>query len=291
MVVVRIVGGMGNQLFQYAMGRRISVIHKVPLKLDVTAFDRYYGRHKYVLGNFNIIGDLASEEIIERLRKTKLSRGLFHSLKKRLLPYYKHHYVREKSYRYDPALSKVPKDVYLEGSWQSEKYFRDISDVIRDEFTVKHEPDKKSKQIARAIGKCDSVSVHVRRGDYVDNGATSRIHGTCSLDYYKRAMEIIADEVRNPRIFLFSDDAEWARKHIRLELPTTYVDHNGVERSYEDLRLMSLCRCHVTANSTFSWWGAWLSEYPDKIVITPKRWFKDSSFESPDRIPEKWLRV
>ncbi len=181
--------------------------------------------------------------------------------------------------------------MYLQGYWQSEKYFKDIEKIIRDDFTFSEEPDYQNKQMADTIKCCEAVSLHVRRGDYVSNPVTTEYHGICSEDYYRRAVREVERYCKNPQFFVFSDDPSWAKENLETGYPTTIIDFNGSEKDYEDLRLMSLCQHHIIANSSFSWWGAWLSWNPQKIVIAPKKWFNRPEINTQDLIPESWIRI
>ena len=182
-------------------------------------------------------------------------------------------------------------NVYLEGFWHSEKYFKDIENVIRQEFTIRDEPDALNKEMANKIMACEPVSIHIRRGDYVSDKKTNEFHGTCSLEYYNDAIGIITKEIKAPHFFVFSDDPVWVQDNLKLKFSTTYLVYNGAEKAYEDLRLMSLCKHHIIANSSFSWWGAWLSGNPYKIVIAPKKWFNDETIDTSDLIPDEWFRI
>ena len=143
----------------------------------------------------------------------------------------------------------------------------------------------------RLIEGTEAVSMHIRRSDYVSGPYVHNRFYLCPLSYYYAAIEILRKSLSYPDFFVFSDDIQWVKENLRLEYPTRYVDHNGPERDYEDLRLMSLCKHHVIANSTFSWWGAWLSTNPEKIVIAPQHWFKDAKRCTKDLIPGTWIRL
>jgi hypothetical protein len=288
MIITRLFGGLGNQLFQYALARRLSILHNVALKLDVSQIETYKIR-KYSLNPFNIIEDFITEKDIARIK----GRGLlsFRRLTEKILPYYKRSYVCERFFHFDPNILSSPKNVYLNGFWQSEKYFKDIEDVIRREFTIKIKPDSNNKQITKLIKSVNAVSLHVRRTDYISNAAMNQFHGTCDLVYYQRAVEIIAREVLSPHFFVFSDDILWAKNNLILEYPTVFISHNNNTKDFEDLRLITQCKHHIISNSSFSWWGAWLNEKHDKIVIAPKKWFNDESIDTRDLIPETWIRI
>lgn len=293
-VVTRLFGGLGNQLFQYAAGRRLAQVHGAELKLDVTELgnpDYRQVRH-YELAPFNVKQSFATEKSIKRLTRTRsgLLPRLFHRIagegKKRPSSY-----IKESHYHFEPRILNLSDGVYLDGYWQSERYFADITDLIRKELTFKAPPIGHNATLAREIADCQAVSLHVRRGDYVTNEVAHRTHGICDLDYYAEAVAHIACRLDMPVFFVFSDDPTWTRVHLKLTYPMHIVDHNGPARGYEDMRLMSLCRHHIIANSTFSWWGAWLNPSQDKIVIAPQRWFLDSKYDAQDLIPKSWCRI
>jgi hypothetical protein len=197
----------------------------------------------------------------------------------------------ERQLRFDARVLSLPDGVCLFGYWLSEKYFEDVAPLIRAELVVKHAPAGENARLSQRMRETTSVSLHVRRGDYVQDPAVHRIHGTCSPEYYAAAVAHVAARVADPRFFVFSDDIEWARAHLPLPYPAEYVGHNRGARSYEDLRLISHCRHHVIANSGFSWWGAWLGAAPDKIVCAPRRWFADPGYDSADVIPDSWVAL
>lgn len=299
MVIVRLIGGLGNQMFQYAAARRLSILHQTTLKLDITAFENYKLR-RYGLKPFNIQEVFATPQEIALFKgpsKKGLPRKVFRlGQKLRLLP--RKAVFSEPGFSpYNPNILKTPKDVYLQGSWQSEKYFVDIEDVIRREFTVKVEQDPQSREIAEQIMGTHSVSIHVRRGDYVLNRRIKRVHGTCSLDYCSQCVSLIAEKITRPHFFVFSDDPSWVTENLRFDYPTTFVTHNDATRDYEDLRLMSMCKHDIIANSSFSWWGAWLNANPDKIVLAPRKWFNEPDKDDPrdldtrDLFPDGWIKV
>lgn len=290
MILVRIIGGLGNQMFQYAAGRQLAATHHTVLKLDISDFQDY-SLHDYGLSVFNIKELIATPEEIQLLKEPES--GSFKKKIKKLLrcpSRVKTTHIREKQYHFDPEILTLPDSVYLDGYWQSEKYFFNIADIIRNEFTVKLPQADKNRQLAQQITSCESVSLHVRRGDYVTDAKTNTIHGTCDLDYYAQCIERLSQQVHHPCFFIFSDDPEWAEKNLKITHPATFVAHNGPGKNYEDLRLMSQCRHHIIANSSFSWWGAWLGQHPNTSVYAPKRWFNSPSFNTKDLLPEVWIQ-
>jgi hypothetical protein len=184
----------------------------------------------------------------------------------------------------------APGNVYLAGYWQSEKYFKEIEDIIRRDFCLKSEPGPENAAMADEIKGVPSVCVHVRRTDYVTDPRTNQHHGTCSPEYYRNAACLVGSQVSNPHFFVFSDEPDWARANLELPVPTTFVTHNGSEKGYEDLRLMALCQHYIIANSSFSWWGAWLGN-SGGIVVAPKRWFNTEGRDTRDLIPAGWARL
>lgn len=156
---------------------------------------------------------------------------------------------------------------------------------------MKYKSDVTNEQVAQNILSVNAVSLHVRRGDYVSNLTINQFHGTCSLEYYNQAIAQIAKKVETPHFFVFSDDPEWVKSNLKIDYSITIVDHNNADKNYEDIRLMSLCKHHIIANSSFSWWGAWLCRNPNKIVIAPLKWFNDKSINTTDLIPDGWIKI
>jgi hypothetical protein len=281
MVTVKLVGGLGNQMFQYALGRTIAHRRGTSLALDVSAFpDRKL--RQYSLGVFKIVERFVPGGYPRHARLRALGQRL-------RLPGFTY-ILRERSFPFDPAVLDAPRNVYLAGYWQSEKYFKEIEDLIRRDFCFKSDPDAQNAATAEKIKAVPSVCVHVRRTDYVTDPSANKHHGTCSLEYYRNAASLIISQVRNPHFFVFSDEPDWARANLELAGPTTFVTHNGSEKGYEDLRLMALCRHHIIANSSFGWWGAWLSN-SGGIVVAPKKWFNIDELDTRDLIPERWVRL
>jgi len=293
MVIVRLSGGLGNQLFQYAAGRAVAFRTKASIKLDTSQFKKYPNRNYYLM-NFNISGTLISElrkYILAKQKGDNLLRRVA-SLSQYLVPENKGYQIfTERSFQYDPNILDVPGNVYLNGYWQSEKYFMDIDHIIRDEFQVSTTPDRENQLVADLITQHNSISLHIRRGDYLADNIQFQHHGVCSLEYYQTAIEFLLNNQKDPHFFIFSDDIPWAKENIKISYPVNFVDHNGLDKPHEDLRLMALCKHHIIANSTFSWWGAWLSLHRDKIIIGPKEWFNQANNDTSDLIPPSWIQL
>lgn len=289
MIIVCLKGGLGNQMFQYAAGRRVACLQNVPLKLDLS----WYGKNflgetprSYALAPFSINAEIATEQEIAKLFRPDTGRiKRFVNL---LNPFYRQSHIREKKSHFNSSFRILP-DSYLDGYWQSEKYFKDIAPIIRHDFTMRAAPDGFNRKVSVVINDCNAVSIHFRRGDYITDAKTGKHHGVCSIDYYKSAVELVATRVVRPHFFVFSDEPAWVSDNFKIPHPMTVISHNGPDQPHEDLRLMSLCRHHIIANSSFSWWGAWLNPRPDKVVIAPARWFNDSSIDTRDILPTSWL--
>ncbi len=290
-VIVQLTGGLGNQLFQYATARSLALKQNMSLKLDINFF-KTYEWHDYSLNPFNIKKDYLSEE---EIHKSLYEKPLWVRLLNRLgiIKGTEGKIYNERSLEYDSNIFGLNTTTYLKGYWQSEKYFKDIEDVIREDFRIIPEPSAANEEILQRIKSVNAVSLHVRRGNFVTEPHLLAFHGTCSLDYYKAAVNYIKERVAEPEFFLFSNDINWCRDTLDLGIKIHYVDINDDKTDYEDLRLMMHCNHNILANSTFSWWGAWLNENPDKMVIAPQRWFADEAMQAQtgDLIPETWIRL
>jgi hypothetical protein len=287
MVIVRLRGGLGNQMFQYAAGRRLALQLGTELKLDATAYPND-GNRQYALTPFRVVAEVASSREVD----SWLDRG---GLLARLTGQFSRRtsllQVAEQDFRFDPTVLALLDNVYLDGYWQSESYFADVQDQIRKDFMFRELLQGQNAEMAARIGACTAVSLHVRRGDYVIDARTNAWHGVCSEDYYGRCIARIAAACADPVFFIFSDDLAWARRHLPLPGTSVFVAGNDSSRAAADLQLMSLCRHHVLANSSFSWWGAWLAEWPGQLVLAPKRWFRTPELDDRDLIPTRWERI
>lgn len=257
MIIVKLKGGLGNQMFQYAYGRKLSLKNKTILKLDKSLLERPIWQRlagimarRYELGEFNINERFAG--FWERVLKPKGS-------------------------------------LYLDGYWQSENYFKSIRKIILRDFALKKESNNFLK-LKRLVANVNSVSIHVRRGDYVKRAVTRKYHGVLNLDYYRRAMELIVKRVKKPHFFVFSDDPLWVKENFKIGQAMIYVSGSSKLTNSEELILMSFCKHNIIANSSFSWWGAWLNKNPSKVIIAPKRWFRKERTES-GIVPQGWIRV
>lgn len=290
MVITNLIGGLGNQMFQYAAGRALSLKRSDPLRLDISGFANYALHQGFELERiFNCTTEIATEadvrsilgwQYLSTIRRVASRPGMEAFRRKG--------FIVEPHFHYWQGIKDVPRDCYLVGYWQSEKYFEDVASVIRDELTFKLPLTNRNADIAEQVNKLNAVSLHVRRGDYANNLNTTATHGLCSLEYYQAAIQYIAGRVKQPVFFIFSDDLEWVKENLKIDFPCQYVAHNKGAESYNDMRLMSLCKHHIIANSSFSWWGAWLNPNADKIVVAPKRWFVNET-NTEYLIPQDWV--
>lgn len=269
MIISQIVGGLGNQMFLYALGKSVALKNKTKFKIDISVYSNYKLR-KYSLNNLLI------ERTVANLIEIFLWKNFFK--------------FQEKNFRFDKNVF-LRKNAYFVGYYQSPKYFEWIRGDLVREFSPKASASGKNFDAAKKIQKENSVSIHVRRGDYVSNQITNAYHGVCSLNYYKQAVEIIRNKVQKPFFYIFSDDKNWVKKNIKTGNAQVFVDWNNADNSFEDMRLMSLCKHNIIANSTFSWWGAWLNKNPNKIVIAPQKWFANKTIDTSDLIPHSWFRL
>lgn len=292
LVVTRVSGGLGNQMFQYAAGRALSLRCGASLKLD-PSFDapvpRWYELDAFPIpATFVCDADLAAFDRLPRTRPDWLDRAWT------ILRFGRDNYwptYVEPHFHFEPEVLALQAPIYLEGYWQSEKYFADCAELLRRDFTPTPPLEPENAVFAAQIDEVNAVSLHVRRGDFANFARSIEFHGTCSLDYYRRAIEYLSSHVEVPHFFVFSDDWEWTRDNLRSEFPMTIVNANRADRGYRDLQLMARCRHHIIANSTLSWWGAWLNPSREKIVVAPTRWFNNAGADTRDLIPAAWVRL
>lgn len=289
-VIVRLVGGLGNQMFQYAAGRAVAVRNQVPLTLDLSWFGTDPER-QYALAPFRINVRIRKDQNTGSVRPSWVERFAGRVRRKLNLPSQGVPVFSEKSFRYDAEIETVSAPVILNGYFQSERYFSSIQQLISEEFTLQNEPKSATAELLALIHASDAICVHIRRGDYITNASANAYHGTCAVNYYDDGLAEVSAGLRNPHCFVFSDDPQWVRENFKTSLPMTLVDIHGTQEAHEDLRLMRECRHFVIANSSLSWWGAWLSAREGKRVVAPKVWFKNSENDTSDLIPSGWRRV
>lgn len=292
MIVVKLMGGLGNQMFQYAAGRSLSIKRGTKLFMDLSWFDNVANvdtPRVYELDCFRVNQNFIDSNrytLIDKYepnvktRVYKITKGLRRPYITQLV---------ENGHQFNKSFNESNDNTYLNGFWQSEKYFDTIRPVLLKDFEYKAKPSAKNLTLIKEISGCYSVSLHVRRGDYASNKATNAFHGLTGINYYQAAIKKMAARIKQPVFYVFSDDPEWCKRNLKVNFPTVYVDHN--ENGSDDLRLMRYCKHNIIANSSFSWWGAWLNPNTDKIVVAPKKWFNDSSIDTSDVIPKEWIKL
>jgi hypothetical protein len=285
MIYARIRGGLGNQLFQYCAARSLADQLNVSLGLDIREYDES-SPYDMSLNHFNLRAEFHPTNLIRHKKSGRLA-YLFDKLKGNHRNIYKEPFLM-----FDKNLSERADGTYLKGYWQSEKYFISNKKNILKDLSFNKSPDRLNQASLKDIQKTTSVSLHIRRGDYVSNSRYNSIHGICDLDYYKKAVMYLTKNIGNDiKIFAFSDDPDWVLRNLNLPIDIKFINNNSSKNSFEDLRLMLSCDHNIIANSSFSWWGAWLNQNPKKIVISPQKWYANNKLSNPDITPSKWLKI
>lgn len=282
MVIVDLIGGLGNQMFQYAFMVAYNKKHLLNARLNKQTFNEYK-TWPYQLDIFNINAKFASETGIQKFNNAPHVPPLHHFSISAL----RHPRIisENDNMKYNPLYLRQIGNINFRGYFQTEMYFAKYRDKICRDFTLRIPLNTENLKMRDKICACNSVSLHVRRGDYVK---LQHVHGLCSLDYYTRAIDYVAERVDAPHFFLFSDDPKWVQENLNIKHPSTVVDINTASRGYFDMELMRNCKHNIIANSSFSWWGAWLNTNKNKIVIAPNQWFADN--KPNDIVPEQWIK-
>ena len=285
MIRLLLSGGLGNQMFQFAAAKSLSLKTSLELSIDTQLLEKKTKATKrdYDLDIFkieNIIGTKLSDKIFIRgfliLNKINISADKLFDI-----------FKDEKAQIFDKRFSSIDKSILLYGYFQNENYFKDISDQLRVCFSFKAPLNGKNEELNILIQNNNAVSIHIRRCDYLSQNSNQNV---LELEYYKKAVRFIASKIDNPYFIIFSDDMTWVKNNLELGYNHLYVDWNQGKESYIDMQLMSLCKHNIIANSTFSWWGAWLNKNIDKLVVAPNKWYKkDTSDNYPDGfVPNGW---
>lgn len=290
-VIARIEGGLGNQLFQYAAARSLSDRLGCELALDLCGLQEN-GDRPYMLGRYRIRATVAAAEDLGELPDWRSSRlGRIRAQASQTFPrVFSFPLFWPASFAYDPRFERILRPVYLVGYWQSEKYFVWNRQRILSDLTLVR-PILAETPMLELIRNTVSVALHIRRGDYVTNPLASKFHGLCDLSYYQTAVEQLASRFPDIHVFAFSDDPVWAKKNLKLKVPVHFMEACATDEAHIDLELMTYCRHHVIANSSFSWWGAWRRSSTDQIVCAPRRWFVDAKTDTSDVVPARWIRL
>ena len=275
MIVSEILGGLGNQLFEFAAARMMAIKWDQELKLDLTFFDRYHIADVFRLDKFNVKYEVASDDEIKSLKryqKSTLPYKILRKIKRR--PIYlnaKNHFDNDWFSQNDWGKLEKQNNIYMSGYFANPVFFYQIEDVLQKEFTLKDEMNTANTQMQQKIKSCPSVSLHIRRGDYVNNPVFANL----PISYYLDAANRLLKEDPDSTFFVFSDDLNWATDNLNIDGNMEFVGINDNKTDYMELILMASCKNNIIANSTFSWWGAWLNTNPEKTVYAPKFWFSD----------------
>lgn len=307
MVVVNVCGGLGNQMFQYAYYKLLKNSHvQAALYIDSDYFATTKvrataaaaaGKNKFYLQNYHIPGYMLPELFdisAEYIDKSDLKKYRSNIIKRVVYPKLGIHLpttIYENSYskqQLESGQHLNVSDAFMLGYWQQLSLYDCISDELKKDFTFKNPLDAKNRELAQKIQNSPSVSIHVRRGDYLKN---PDVYPQLDADYYSRALEIVKEAAPNPEIFCFSDDIEWCRENLKFD-NMTFVDWNLGYDNYKDMQLMSLCKHNITANSTFSAWAAWLNANPDKKVVCPAKFdYLSHGCEIHNFLPDSWIKL
>jgi hypothetical protein len=293
MIFLKITGGLGNQMFQFATAYALAKKLNTKVGLDLSEINKKDGKTNFTYRNFQLeqVFNINHLEIIPSFSYNFIIGNHFLDKIKRF--FIKGTFFYEKDLTFNPAVFDMQKNAYIEGYFQTEKYFIAYENDIRKQFSFKQKPNVKTENLSEIIKKENSIAIHVRRGDYVNNKTINSVHGACSLDYYKKALNHF--DLTQHQLFFFSDDINWVKENFNfIDLSTsTFVDWNNGENAWQDMYLMSQCKHFIIANSSFSWWGAWLSINKDKKVIAPKQWFNNylKNNQTKDLIPTSWIKV
>jgi hypothetical protein len=292
MVVVDLSGGLGNQLFQYATGRAISLRTDSDLRLNTVQLGKDMSpdveKRGLQLKPFNLPVEFVN--VAPKSRYVDFLYDKLDNINAKLAAHLLDIYKSKNPVIFDPKVLELPSDIRLLGHWQSEKYFLEYKDRLRQEITISKKPNKENQQWLMKINETNSASIHIRRGDYVNLGRE------LPTDYYHKAIARLLNSIGDLDLFFFSDDLDWVHRQQDQIIPDDhqsrvhYVDCNNKETGYEDLRLMRTCDHHIIANSTFSWWAAWLNRSNNKYVIAPVFWIRQS-IDQLDVVPERWISI
>lgn len=284
MIIIKLMGGLGNQMFQYAAALQAAARNQVLLKVETAAVESDQLRH-LELAKFNTDLKFASPGEVQQL----LPRNTIAKLLQLILPKEKQTYHRERNYFYDKSTEQIGPNTYMKGYFQSEKYFLTGQQLIRAQFKPRREYTDHLQNLSAELRRHQSVSVHIRRGDYLDP-EIRRVHGLLSEEYYKEAISRFREQVPGATFYFFSDDMVWVRNHFQ-GADFRYASEAISYTALDDFYLMTQCRHNIIANSSFSWWCAWLNESPGKQVVAPAKWFAGLADDTADRIPASWYRL
>jgi len=280
-IKIKLSGGLGNQMFQFAAGYALAKQNNVRLNLDL----KYINKRKLFNGfELDKVFNIYSK--VNLLNKQSFIKSI--NIKEIFKLFNKSFYLyKEPHFHYSKDILSLPKHSFLDGYWQSELYFKDYTKEIRDIFTFPKNLDAKNKEIMNEIREHNSISIHVRRGDFLLESNSN--HSTNLKQYYLDAIRKSSKLFKNPQYFIFTDDHLWVKQNFILNHPYMIVNNNHGSKSFLDMHLMSNCKSNIIANSSFSWWSGWLNSTKDKVIYAPKNWFNNKSISTKDLIPKEWI--
>ena len=293
MIVVKLIGGLGNQMFQYACGRSLAHLKQTTLALDKSFLEMAsagYTQRNYELGTFKLQGLVGGEEVRKEFDLNANRIGI--KFKSYFPQFFDHVVFNESSADFQSSFLKLPQNTYLNGYWQDLSYFDRCRDILLQDFTLKEEPKGSFVELAAKLSSISVASIHVRRGDYVSLNNARNYHGLLPKEYYEQAIKILAQKQNGLSYFVFSDDIDWCKQNLSFLERPFFIDGKELGLSaQEELVLMSMCKHNVIANSSFSWWAAWLNIHKDNVVIAPKYWY-NKQFKQPGNLfPKSWTRI
>ena len=294
MIIVQLSGGLGNQLFQYATAKALSLKNNTDLHLDISSFYREEIHELEVPRDFELVNfEGVNEPLIKHDPFDSIEQYPF--LKKKFfnkltIPH-KRNIYKDLHFKFDKNLFNLNSNVFIKGGWQSEKYFSAYKTELRKVLILKENLYSNVSEFGSNLCKENSVSVHIRRGDFLRKKIILEWHGVLTTDYYKQALNMLKEKHGSLNIYYFSDDPEWVKNYLLPLFPGQIVSGNISQTHYEDLYLMSQCKHNIIANSSFSWWAAWINSNQNKTVIAPLKWFDKANLDTKDLIPDDWIRI
>lgn len=285
--IVKIMGGLGNQMFQYAFYKSMKNFD-VNTKYDLSLFEKIQMHNGFELDKiFEIENSIANSKdlrLFYRGNNKYINKILY------AIQFNKYQEYIQRDYSYLPEVYNLRNTMFI-GYWQSEKYFHTVKEELLKDFRFKNTLDAKNKDLRSYIDETESVSLHIRRGDYYSDKNARELNGDiCTKDYYLKAVNEINNRIKNPTFFIFSDDFYWVKSTLDFD-SYIFVDWNKSDQSYIDMQLMSNCKHNIIANSSFSWWGAYLNANIDKYVISPNKWFNHVEYNIDDIILPDWIQI
>ncbi|KLU01744.1 Alpha-1,2-fucosyltransferase [Rhodopirellula islandica] len=294
MIVTRLIGGLGNQLFQYAFGHSLARRTYQTLLIDDSAFEEYR-LHPLAINHFSIsasrLSDVDRSRVPGKFRRTPVGRA-WDQFGRRMVPGYVGALPvrREKPFGFRESLITPERDLYLDGYWQSEKFFPGLRESLREELRLRETPSETTQRLSEQMNTENSVAIHVRRGDYVTSTKAKQIYRTLDADYYRSCLLDLAARETDLKLYLFSNDVPWCESNLDVGIPFTPVQHTDGQTAHEDLHLIAQCRHVVIANSTFSWWGAYLGQsHASRRVYFPEPWFHPGTLDGSAMGCDDWI--